>query len=106
MTQVFTDEEIRDTVAVDSSIAKIGGYRNLTVSYKNTHNQIITINVIGSTDRDFTNPVPLGDFTAAASMTAWTYEWLRVFKPYLKLQAQAAVSPASGNLNAELDRSN
>lgn len=101
--QVFSDEEIRDTVAHDSAIAKMERYKIITVYVTNTLDQIVSIRVRANETNSTTGATNIGAaFNVAATtgieartLTPDTTGWL----PYIFVNATAAVVPTTGNLN-------
>ncbi len=60
--------------------------------------------VQGSIDKDFTNPVNIGNaFTASASMASASYETVTDAWKYLRIVATCSVAPTSGSLDAWIE---
>lgn len=103
--KVFDDEEIRDTEAHNSIVYNLPEIhaRNITKSiiYKNGLNKVCSLQVQGSVDVDFTNPVAVGNaVSAAASMSVALYETISDYFPHMRIVATCAEVPTSGNLAA------
>jgi len=108
--KIFNAVEVRDTNA-HNSIVYLNKFDDLThartisvkrtVVYKNGLNQVCSLQVQGSVDEAFTDPVAIGTaINAAASMSAPLYETVSDHFPYLRIVGTCAVAPASGSLNA------
>lgn len=101
--KVFNDEEIRDTEAHSSTIYNLPEIhaRGITKSiiYKNGLNKICSLQVQGSVDEAFTDPVDVGNvISAAASMSAALYETVSDYFPHMRIEATCAEAPTSGSL--------
>jgi len=105
MVQVFTLLAIRDTSPHESAVYDTAepGKAKLVI-FKNTHNQPISLQLQGSLNKEYTDPVNIGPaVTAPAGMTAPDYQWLREPWWYLRIVAAAAVAPSSGQLDAWIE---
>ena len=103
--KIFDAEEIRDTNAHNSSVyekqARSKAMLKVTVLYKNGLNQACSLQVQGSVDQAFTDPVAIGTaINAAASMTVPLYETVSDYFPHLRIVGTCTVAPASGSLSA------
>ena len=106
-TQVFTDEEIRDTLAHNSIVADCSRYKYATVHIDNDLNQIVSIQMKVNRTNSVTGAVDVGaPFDVAATsgiemrtLTPETCGW----SPYLFAEATCAVAPASGDVNAYIN---
>jgi len=107
--KVFDAEEIRDTNAHNSSVyhntwhadthARVLGIKK-TIIYKNGLNQACSLQVQGSVDQAFTDPVAINSaINAAASMSVPLYEAASDYFPYLRIVTTCSVAPASGSLD-------
>ena len=102
--KVFDDEEIRNTDPLSSTVYYLPEIhaRNLTKSiiYKNSLNKVCSLQLQGSVDEDFTDPVDLGEaMSAAASMSAALYETISDYFNFMRIVATCSVAPESGSLS-------
>jgi hypothetical protein len=103
--KVFVALEIRDTSPYESAVYDTAepGKAKLVI-FKNTHNQSLSLQLQGSLDKEYTNPVNVGPaMTAPAGMTAPDYQWLRELWWYLRIVAAAGSAPSSGQLDAWIE---
>lgn len=103
--KVFDDEEIRDTEGHDTSAYRMDEMHTIGIKksliYLNTLNKICILQLQGSVDAAFTNPVPFGiAISAAASMSEALYKMFSDYFPFIRVEATCAEAPASGVLNA------
>lgn len=99
--KVFDSEEIRDTDDHNSLVyfARVYAIKR-TVLYKNGLNQAVELQVQGSVDKAFTDPVAVGAaISAAASMSVPLYETMSDYFPYLRIVATCTIAPTSGSLS-------
>lgn len=103
-TQIFDDEEIRDTNTHNSSIANESKYKVITIYAKNTSNQTVTIQVKGNRENSATGATNIGTTFTVAALTGIEARTLQPtaegWLPYLYIEASCSVAPTSGNLNA------
>ena len=103
--QVFEDEEIRDTEDHRSTVYPMPTIhaRGImkSIIYKNGLNKVCSLQVEGSVDEAFTDPVAIGvAVSAAASMSVPLYETVSDYFPFLSIVVTCAVQPTSGSLDA------
>ena len=101
--KVFEDEEIRDTEAHSSTVYKMAEIhaRGImkSIIYKNGLNKACSLQVQGSVDEAFTDPVDVGNaISAGASMSAALYETESDYFPFLRIEATCTEAPTSGSL--------
>lgn len=102
--KVFDDEAIRDTEDHSSTIYTLD-QMNATgimksIIYKNGLNKACSLQLQGSVDEAFTDPVDLGEsMSAAASMSAALYDTFSDYFPFIRIVATCAETPTSGALN-------
>lgn len=112
MSVVFDGEEIRGTSPVYSSVYTVGLakvqktmalFTKRSYNYKSTLDQDVALQIEGSIDEAFTNPIPMGaGWTASAGMTAYDLETQTDYQPYLRVKATAAIAPTSGQLDLNI----
>jgi len=112
MVKLFNSLEIRDTNAHNSEVYTVGEAKykatmalvtKRSYVYKNGLNQDVALQIQGCIDEAFTNPVDMGaGWTGSASMSAYDIETQTDYMPYLRVQAQCTVGPASGDLDMDL----
>lgn len=103
---VFKDEEIRDVVAHNSSIANMTRYKIISIYVANTLDQIISIQVRANQTKSTTGATDVGGaFNVAATtgiearvLTPDTTGWL----PYIYAIATATGLPTTGDLNVTI----
>lgn len=102
-TQVFTDEEIRDTNAHNSSISNVSRYKIITVYVDNDLNQSISIQVKANRANSTTGATNIGTPFSVAATSGVEARTITPenegFLPYIFVEATCSVSPASGDLN-------
>ena len=120
-TQVFTDEEIRDTNAHNSSIVDCRIYNLVTFFVINDLNQSVTVQVKGNrrwleyveeewvldTDKVYNSALDIGSsFTVAASDSGAKAIAALVdgVLPYMFVEITAGVLPSSGDLNCYVEK--
>ena len=106
-TQVFTDEEIRDTNAHKSSIVDCRIYNLVTFFVINDLNQSVTVQVKGNRVNSVTGVLDVGSsFTVAASDSAAKAIAALVdgVLPYMFAEITALVAPSSGDLNCYAEK--
>ena len=106
-TQIFTDEEIRDTNAHNSSIVDCRIYNLVTFFVINDLNQSVTIQVKGNRANSVTGALDVGDsFTVAASDSGAKAIAALVdgVLPYMFAEITASVAPSSDDLNCYAEK--
>jgi len=103
--KVFDGLQLRDVNPHNSSVFETyARSQPKLVIFKNTHDQALSLQLQGSIDTGFTNPVKIGPaVTAPAGMTAPDYQWLREPWWILRIVATAAVAPSSGQLDVWIE---
>jgi len=99
--QLFIRHEIRDTLDHYSEICEWLNEEALTLFFSNTHDQALTIQVLGNKLPSRLGAISVGaSFTLAANsqesrtLTLDTSGWL----PYILVKAKAATAPTKGDL--------
>ena len=109
-TQVFTDEEIRDTNAHNSSISDVSRYKIVTIHVDNDLNQDVSMQVKANRAKSTTGATNVGtpfSIAATSGIEARTITpESEGFLPYIFIEATCSVSPASGDVNAHIIRRN
>ena len=106
-TQIFTDEEIRDTNAHKSSIVDCRIYNLVTFFVINDLNQSVTVQVKGNRANSVTGALDIGSsFTVAASDSGAKAIAALVdgVLPYMFAEITAGVAPGSGDLNCYVEK--
>ena len=104
-TQIFEDEEIRDTNAHNSAVGDCSCFDVITVWVENGLDQDVSVQIKGNRVNSTTGAVDIGAaFTVATvDREARTMEPTdEGFLPFIFIEVTAAVIPTSGNLNAYL----
>lgn len=93
--QIFTNEEIRDTVNHNSANSISGVYQAKTIFIKNDLNQQVTFQLQGARNGTWIN---IGSsFDIAASIN--DYKTVTDYFPKYRLQASCTTAPTTGNLD-------
>jgi len=106
-TQIFTDEEIRDTNAHNSSIVDCRIYNLVTFFVINDLDQSVTVQVKGNRANTVTGALDVGSsFTVAASDSGAKAIAALVdgVLPYLFAQITAGGVPSLGDLNCYVEK--
>jgi hypothetical protein len=106
-TQIFTDKEIRDTNAHNSSIVDCCIYNLVTFFVINDLNQSVTVQVKGNRINSVTGALDVGStFTVAASDSGAKAIAALVdgVLPYMFAEITAGVAPGSGDLSCYVEK--
>lgn len=104
-TQIFEDEEIRDTNAHNSDIGACSYFNVITVWVENGLDQNVSVQVKGNRVNSVTGAVDIGDAFDVATLDRGARTMkptVEGFLPFIFVEVTAAGIPASGNLNAYL----
>lgn len=99
--QIFTNEAIRGTSAVNSFSGENSGFRVKTIIVSNGLNQDVSIQCQGS--RDGSTWFAVGTPWSVAT-TITTFQTCETYFPFLRAVATCAVAPTTGTLNLWLER--
>ena len=98
---LFINYKIRDTASHDSGIAEWQENAPLTIYIRNTHDQAITVQIKGNSQKTTLGSVNIGSaITVSANseesrtLTADTSGWL----PYIYATATASTTPTTGEI--------
>jgi hypothetical protein len=108
MGQVLSNEDkvinalaIRNTSNHTSTVAEEKGYIPKTIIVHNGLNQTVSVQLQGSIDDTFNNPLTVGNaFNVSASED--DYATLTDYLPYLRVVASCSIAPTTGTLTVYL----
>lgn len=103
MDHKIMDEEIRDTSDHESDASDCRNATQVTILYKNSLNQSVSIQLQGSRTEDFAVPYDLGSPTVVTAASV-DYDTLSDFWPFVRIVATCGTGPTTGKLESWVEK--